>query len=52
MINRNCQLTMYPSQIGKLRIVKSVSTDLFDLDKDLLKDNFAISWQKFDEYKS
>ena len=43
MINTKCQLTMYSNQIQKQRIAKFVSTIIFDLDKNVGKDNFMIS---------
>ena len=52
IINTKCQLTMYSNLIQKQRIAKLVFTNLFDLDKNVLKDNFTISRQRLDEYKS
>ena len=37
IINTKCQLTMYPNQIQKQRIAKLLHTNIFDLDKNILK---------------
>ena len=42
-IIKKCQLTMYSKQTLKQRIEKFLLTNLFDLDKNVLKDNFSIS---------
>ena len=42
-INTKCQLTMYPNQIQMQTIAKFAFTNLFNLDKNNLKDNFTIS---------
>ena len=42
-INTKCQPIIYPNQIQKQKIAKFIPANIFDLDKNVLKDNFAIS---------